>query len=547
MRRSAFRSAVALTAAAALLYVTLVLPDQPKAVTWARLTAFPLELPLILLALLAVGDGRGGGVLRALMVAALVIIAALKSIDYAMFTALSRGFNPVADLALVEAGMRLLVGAVGPVLAALAALAALVGAALTAALLWWATGIWARAAAGRPALRGMAVAGAVVSTGVAAADVSDAPDRWALPANSPGAASTTRYGIERYELARATLADLRAFKTAAANDPFATAEGMLDLIDRDVIIVFVESYGRTSLDTPFYADLHRATLSVAEAELNALGLATASGILAAPTRGGQSWLSHATFANGLWVDGQTKYGAVLASGRQTMFHLAQKAGFHTAAVMPQITLDWPESAVMGFETVLAAADLGYEGLNFNWVTMPDQFTYHALDRLLREASSEGRHRFVQVATGSSHAPFVPVPDLVEWEAIGDGRIFNAMATSGDTPTVVWRDRDRVRAQYRLAVDYALQAVLSYAARNADHPPLLIIVGDHQAAGFIALDERPDVPIHVIGPAHLVERAARDWSLSPGLIPPADAPVVSMDQMRDRFLTTFSAASARSEG
>jgi hypothetical protein len=144
----------------------------------------------------------------------------------------------------------------------------------------------------------------------------------------------------------------------------------------------------------------------------------------------------------------------LASGRQTLFHIAADAGFHTAAVMPQITLDWPEATLMGFETVLAAADLGYAGLPFNWVTMPDQFTFAALDRLLRDGGDK-RPLFAQVATGSSHAPWVPVPEIVDWDAIGDGRIFNEMAAAGDPPDVVWRDRDRVRDQYRQAIDYAL--------------------------------------------------------------------------------------------
>jgi hypothetical protein len=128
------------------------------------------------------------------------------------------------------------------------------------------------------------------------------------------------------------------------------------------------------------------------------------------------------------------------------------------------------------------------GLPFNWVTMPTSSPFVALDRLLRDVPRD-RPLFVQIATGSSHAPWVPVPELVPWDAIGDGRVYDAMAAAGDPPDVVWRDRDRVRAQYRLAVDYALRTVLSYAERHADDPPLMIVVGDHQAAGFVALDER----------------------------------------------------------
>lgn len=542
MSRSMSPRAVLRPALAALvLYLLLVQPNHPAALGWGGLAVLPLELPVLLLTLMAAGDGRTGRLIRFALVAALILAAVVKAADFAMFTALSRGFNPVADLALAEAGLRLLSGAIGLLPAALAVCAAVMAVGLIAALAWAATGVWAGLSPHAPSRRGAAAAGAVLCAGVAVAQIGTTMEGWRLPVQPPGTAFTARIGLEKVQAARATLADLRNFRAAAAADTWDRAQGVLDRIDRDVVIVFVESYGRTSLDTPQYADLHRATLAAGQARLADLGLSVASGILTSPTRGGQSWLAHATFANGLWVDGQTRYGAVLASGRQTLFHLAARAGFHTAAVMPQITMDWPEAELMGFETVLPARDLGYRGLPFNWVTMPDQFTFAALDRLLRDDPRD-RPVFVQVATGTSHAPWVPIPRLVDWDAIGDGGIFDEMAVSGDSPEVVWRDHDRVRSQYRLAVDYALQTVLSYAERHAEDPPLIIVIGDHQAASFVARDDRPDVPIHVIGPAHLVD-PTRSWGLTPGLIPPDDAPVRPMNEMRDLMLETFTTAPA----
>jgi hypothetical protein len=402
--------------------------------------------------------------------------------------------------------------------------------------MWWATSVWARLTLGQGA-RLIAMAAAMLFGGVATAEIGQAMGRWALPTALPGAAFTARVAVERTLMMRKTIADMRAFSKVAAQDPFADRSRLLDAIDRDVLIIFVESYGRTSLDTSLYADTHRATLAQSETRLKALGLTMRSGILQAPTRGGQSWLSHATFANGLWVADQTSYGAVLASGRKTLFHIASAAGFRTAAVMPQITLDWPEAAFMGFETVLAAQDLGYEGLPFNWVTMPDQFTFSAMDRLLRTTNRD-RPLFAQLALGSSHAPWLPVPKIIAWEAIGNGEVFNQMAQAGDPPDVVWRDHDRVRDQYRQAVDYALRVVFDYAARHAEEPPLIFVVGDHQAAEFIALDERPDVPVHVIGPDHLVNRAA-DWGWTNGLLPDDDATPRSMNEMRNLILDAFS--------
>jgi hypothetical protein len=544
MQRRLSKPALQLLGAALVFHLLLVQPSHPAALKWSALFVFPLELPALLLGLIALPSVRWSLAVRGLLVAALMIVALLKTADFAMALALGRGFNPVADIPLLEAGLRLTSGAIGPGLTLGAVLVAMVAVAGVAWALWWASGVWTRLAAPPLGVRASA-AGALLFAGVAAAEVGHALGRWTLPVVPPGSAFTARVGVERIEMARATLADLRAFEAAAANDPYAARSGLLTGIDRDVLIVFVESYGRASLDNPLYAETHRATLSTAEEKLGALGLSMRSGILSAPTRGGQSWLSHATFSNGLWVADQTSYGAILASGRRTLFHLASDAGFRTAAVMPQITLEWPESSLMGFETVLAAGDLGYAGLPFNWVTMPDQFTFAALDRLLRSGADD-RPLFAQIALGSSHAPWVPVPDLVAWESVGDGRIFNAMATSGDPPEVVWRDRDRVREQYRRALDYALRVVFDYAAQHAADPPLIFVVGDHQAAGFVAQDERPDVPVHVIGPEGLVARA-KTWGWSRGLIPDDTVEVRPMAQMRDLILDAYSQPSGPGEG
>jgi hypothetical protein len=117
-----------------------------------------------------------------------------------------------------------------------------------------------------------------------------------------------------------------------------------------------------------------------------------------------------------------------------------------------------------------------------------------------------------------------------------------MAQEGDPPNVVWRDRDRVRDQYRQSVGYALEAAFGWAARTAEEMPLIVVLGDHQAAGFVAQEDRLDVPVHVIGPADLVERVGA-WGFAPGLTPPEAQEALPMEAMRDLFVTTFSSGVA----
>lgn len=203
--------------------------------------------------------------------------------------------------------------------------------------------------------------------------------------------------------------------------------------------------------------------------------------------------------------------------------------------MPAITLAWPESKSMGFDHVFAAADIPYRGARFNWVTMPDQFTLAAYGDLLPD---DGRDDFLQIALISSHAPWVPVPDMVPWEEVGDGTIFNEMAARGPTPRELWKNRDDVREAYRRAIDYSLQATFEHIVRLGPDVPLVIVVGDHQSAGFVAGSDNRDVPVHMVGPP-AVMAMIDGWGWRDGLIPALDGPVRRMDTFRDDFIAAFS--------
>jgi energy-converting hydrogenase Eha subunit A len=550
MARGAGTARAKLALAALVLHLVLIQPNHPAAMTWGALVMFPLELPVILLGLVALPPGaRATTLLRAALVALLMLIAVAKLADYATFTAFNRGFNLLVDVHLIHAAWMLGSGSIGVVPAALTVALAAAGLGLGGWLVWWSTGQWAALAPG-VWLRGGAAAMLVPAGALMVGEIGHALRAWQMPVSAPGAAFTARVGYERVVFYRAALADLEEFRREAAQDPFAGADPdrLFDRIGaHDVLLVFVESYGRSSFLNPLYIDTHTGTLAEYEARLDARGLAMRSAFLTAPMVGGQSWLAHGAVASGLWTDNQRRYQALLASGRRTLFHYAQAAGFHTAAIMPAIVMGWPEADFFGFDAIHVAADLGYEGERFNWVTMPDQFTMKAFDRLERQgrAGVDRPPLFAQIALISSHAPWVPVPELIDWDAIGDGTVFNEVATSGDPPEVVWRDHDRVRDQFRQAVDYSLQVVGAYAERHADDPPLMIVLGDHEPAPFVSGVDGFDVPIHIIGPPDVVARID-GWGWDAGLLPGPDAPVWRMDAFRDRFLDAFSSAEPGSD-
>ena len=359
--------------------------------------------------------------------------------------------------------------------------------------------------------------------------------RWHLPVTPPGAAFTARLAIERGLTVRRTLVDLAAFRIAAATDPGGNRpDPLLALRGRDVLVIFVESYARTSFDNPTYAPTHRAVLQAAEGPLSQAGIAMLSGWLTSPIEGGQSWLAHATLSTGLAIPDQVRFDALLPSPRRTLYQIAQGAGWRTAAVSPAITTAWPEGVRLGFDSLIDRDAMAYRGLPFNWITMPDQFT---LARFRDRLPPDARPLFAQITLISSHAPWVPVPVPVPWKAIGDGRIFDPMTQGSDPPEVVWQDPDRIRDQYRQAIAYSLTVLLDWAARQGPDGPLIVILGDHPPVAFVNQIGSHDVPMHLIGPPGVLA-AVQGWGWTPGLIPAPDAPVWPMEGFRDRFLAAF---------
>lgn len=524
--------------AAAVIFAILVLPNHPGTMQWSALNRFPLELPLILCLMVLTGRRWGMPVMISVV---LVAATFLKLADFGMFTAYNRTFNPILDSFLIDAGIGLLGDSIGKPLTYLA----VGGAIVCLVLLFFAIlrSLQAWADLDVPAFASVGAAIGVIGFGAwTVADAGHHLNYWKFDKSPPGTAWTSRLAFKRAVEMQATAADLAKFSREAREDVYAETTGLLDrLQDQDVILVYIESYGRASFDNDLYAPTHVGTLNAAVDPIADAGFAVKSGWLTSPTAGGQSWLAHGALSSGLWTSDNGRYNAMLASGHKSLFHIAQDAGFRTAAIMPAITVAWPESSKMGFELIFPAADIPYQGERFNWVTMPDQFTLAAYADLIGD---DPRADFIQIALISSHAPWVPIPEMVAWDDVGDGTIFNDMASRGPTPRELWKDYDDVREAYRRAIDYSLAVTLSHVARLGEDQPLVIVVGDHQAAGFVAGSDNRDVPVHMIGPPDVIARID-GWGWADGLIPAPDTPVRRMDHFRNDFVRAFTSAGAES--
>ena len=545
-RRRGLPIALPIAVALALLFGVLLLPAHPREFGWAAFLKLPLELPLVVLALLALRGRLASRSLRLVVVAAAGTLLLLRIADLGSQAAFSRPFSPLVELHLIGDGWNLASQSVGRLEAALAVLVALALFALVLVLLYRGLGGVGRLE-GRARGTLAAATGVVLAAGVGALLVdhrAEASSRHALVQADLG-----RDIAARVRYMRRSITDLEAFVVELAGDPLGgdRAPTFDALAGRDVAVVFVESYGRSFVDDERFRESAREKLATLDDVVSASGLHARSGWLTSPIRGGRSWLAHATFASGLVVDSQARFDRLVASERPSLNRLFRAAGWRTAGLMPAIRGAWPEGAWYGFDDTRDFHRLGYAGEPFDWATMPDQYTLAAFETLVRAPShgSDGelddRPVMAEIALISSHAPWTPVPVLVPWDDVGDGSVFDGSRRFGGSPTEVWSERERVRDHYALSLDYALETLGGYLERHGKGA-LFVILGDHQPPSIIdGWGATPDVPVHVVADdPELLERLPATF-FSAGMLPGDDLPSLPMEAMRETLARSFSTA------
>ena len=527
---------VASVLAFVLVYLALVIPNELVQVTPGALLRIPLEAVVGVLLVLVL-PARARRAVAGIAGALLGVLTLVRVLDMGFSLVLARRFDPVFDWAALANAVTFLSDSIGRVAAiavaagtAVVAVALVIGMALAAMRLTTLVGRY-RSAATRAV---PVVAVAWVTCFVLGAQIVTP-----VPVAAWGTASLA---VRTAAQVPTTLANHQEFTAQqAAPDPFAgvpPSSLLTGLAGKDVVLTFVESYGRSAVEHPELAPQIDAVLDAGTQRLAAAGYSARSAFLTSPTTGGGSWLAHSTLLSGLWVTNQHDYVSLTGSDRLTLTRAFQGADWRTVGVMPGVTYDWPEAGFYGIDQVHDTHNLGYRGTSFTGFHTPDQYTLSAFERL--EHGPEHPPLMAEIPLVTSHWPWAPTPQLVDWNAIGDGSVYNPMADDGDPVEVIWSDPSRVRAAYAGSIEYSLSSLISYVETYGDDNLVLVFLGDHQPAPVVTGNSaNRDVPITIVAKDPAVLDQVAGWGWESGLNPGAQAPVWRMDAFRDRFLTAFS--------
>ncbi len=529
--------------AVVVVWAALVAPHDDGDLSPWLLARVPLEGLVLVVAVLLLPErwGRRLAVPFGLVAAALVV---LKALDVGFAMVLDRPFSLLGDWGYLGPAVGVLGDSVGRATAWLVVAAVGVGVVALFVLLPLATRRVVRVVRGhrRPAVA--AVAG-VAALGLLAS----------LLGPSPLSAASAGLAVAEVRAVRADLHDRSVFADRIRADPYDAVPGerlLRGLRGKDVLLVFVESYGRVAVDGGSFAPGVDAVLADGTSELDAAGYRSRSAWLTSPTFGAASWLAHATTQSGLWVDSQRRYDQLLGSDRLTLSGAFDRAGWRTVFDVPAIDRDWPEGErFYGFDELYDSRNVGYAGPRFGYATMPDQFTLSRF-RELELAPGDRPPVMAEIDLVSSHHPWAPLPEVVPWDQVGDGSVFDGMPERGDTAEEVLADTGRTREAYGRSVEYSLRTVVSFLTTYPDDDLVVVMLGDHQPHHYVSgEDPGYDVPVSVIARDPEVMRSVAGWGWAGGLRPTPEGPVWPMADLRDRMLTTFadepSAPSARRQG
>jgi len=532
-RRLARRIAAWLTTVVAGLFVAFILtvPPDLTRITPDEFVRVPVEA-LVGAVLLLVLPARARGVAAAVGGAALGLVAIVKILDMGVDAIFYRPFDLVLDWPLFAPAIDFLDVTIGR--------AGTIGTVVLAGLLVIALVVLTTLSVVRLS---RVVVRHRTATIRSVAAVAVASFTFAVPGLPVTSTSATAFAFDHAVQVREGLHDQEAFAAEAAVDAFRDTPGdqlLTGLAGKDVVISFVESYGRSAVEHPELAPRIGAVLDKGSRELREAGFASRSAFLTSPTAGGGSWMAQATLLSGLWIDNQQRYRNLVTSDRLTLPSAFRRANWRSVGVMPGITQAWPEGAFFDYDRIYAAADLGYRGPRFGYSTTPDQYTLAAFERA--ERATPG-HAPVMAAIPlvTSHAPWPAAPAMVDWKDVGDGSVYRTMAASDDErmESILSRDPVDVRADYGKSVEYSLTSLISYVREHGDDNLVLVFLGDHQPAQMVTgQNASHDVPITVVTRDPAVLDRIAGWGWQDGLKPGSGAPVWRMSDFRDRFLTAF---------
>jgi hypothetical protein len=309
------------------------------------------------------------------------------------------------------------------------------------------------------------------------------------------------------------------------------------LEQNDIFIEFIESYGATVFDNETFANDLRPALKNLESQVEKTGRRIVSAFIQSPTFGGNSWLSHASFMTGLNVDHLATYNLLMTQSRTTLTDKFRAQGYRSVALMPGLRADWPEGTFYGFDDIYGEQEINYQGPDFGWWRIPDQYSLHRFHQL--EVIPPSRQPLFLFFTAiTPHMPFRPTPPYQpDWNKLDSEQPFEQEKLLQSLSLMPeWTN---LGPSYTGTLNYTFDYISGYLANSYEANLTWVLLGDHQPVASVSgIEARWDVPIHIISRNDEIIDSLIALGFTEG-IQPEPQPITTMHEIPSLLLGVFS--------
>jgi hypothetical protein len=318
------------------------------------------------------------------------------------------------------------------------------------------------------------------------------------------------------------------------------------LDNKDVFIIFIESYGRAIWDAPSYREVMEPRFQEFENSLRDGGYSFASRFIASSAFGGGSWLAHSSLQSGIWIDNNVHWERLLQSEVTPLPAYFNEAGYATVSVMPAMDIgveEWPEGDYFEFTRHLWMQEMDYDHHGYDWSPMPDQFVLLRFHEQF--LTPDAPPTFAEFVMTSSHLPFSAIPPFHD----GPWEYDSMMETIRTQPMQVFKENTyhevpRDVEGYSAAITYSLRTVVDFLLHRYDREAVVVLLGDHQPVRIMAGTETNHVPLHIITrDASLTQRFV-ERGFAPGWFPDENQNTFFVNEFLPLFLELSSSPSGK---
>jgi hypothetical protein len=333
----------------------------------------------------------------------------------------------------------------------------------------------------------------------------------------------------------------RATRARIEESPYRSFDTVRLARKPDVLLLFVESYGKLMAERPSMRGPWALALTAMNDRLSHAGWHAVSGYGTAPVSGGRSWLAVGSILMGTTIRYEAEFKQLMDSVDRlpTLPRFFSEQGYETVLLAPsdRSRLGMRAENHYSYDRYVRFSDLDYRGPAMGWGVVPDQYALgFTQEHVLKDIQ---RPLFLHFHMVSSHAPWEHIPEYVEdfdsWNQSGARRTESHLTNEvGRRLTRYSRQEahdgymgaltEKLRDGFVTSVLYDFRVVEEFLAERPKDA-LVILMGDHQPPVVAPETEGFDVPIHVLArdPKLLEEFVTRGFS--PGLVLPRDGTAV----------------------